>query len=84
MLEDKVLAISSELTRPAGRNADREPAFGVAALWIDRALESQALTSGYAVVDQTSVLSTHLAEVIRLHAYELLTAGNQAPARPAQ
>ena len=74
MLEDKVLAISSELNPPplAG-TATREPAFGVAALWIAKALESQALTSGYAVVDQTSVLSTHLAEVIRLHAYELLT-----------
>jgi flagellar biosynthesis protein FlhA len=74
MLEDKVLAISSELTPPAlAGTSTREPAFGVAALWIDRALESQALTSGYAVVDQTSVLSTHLAEVIRQHAYELLT-----------
>jgi flagellar biosynthesis protein FlhA len=74
MLEDKVLAISSELTPPpfAG-TPTREPAFGVAALWISRALESQALTSGYAVVDQTSVLSTHLAEIIRQHAYELLT-----------
>ncbi len=74
MLEDKVLAISSELNPPplAG-TPTREPAFGVAALWIARALEPQALTAGYAVVDQTSVLSTHLAEVIRLHAYELLT-----------
>jgi flagellar biosynthesis protein FlhA len=74
MLEDQVLAISSELKPPplAGTTT-REPAFGVAALWISRALESQALTSGYAVVDQTSILSTHLAEVIRQHAYELLT-----------
>jgi len=74
MLEDKVLAISSELAPPALPGIPtREPAFGVAALWIAAALESQALTSGYAVVDQTSVLSTHLAEVIRQHAYELLT-----------
>ena len=74
MLEDKVLAISSELNPPPLTGTPtREPAFGVAALWISRALESQALTSGYAVVDQTSVLSTHLAEVIRQHAYELLT-----------
>ncbi len=74
MLEDKVLAISSEITPPAlAGTPTREPAFGVAALWISSALESQALTSGYAVVDQTSVLSTHLAEVIRQHAYELLT-----------
>jgi len=74
MLEDKVLAISSELTPPPlPGTPTKEPAFGVAALWIARALESQALTSGYAVVDQTSVLSTHLAEIIRQHAYELLT-----------
>jgi flagellar biosynthesis protein FlhA len=74
MLEDKVLAISSELAPPAlAGTPTREPAFGVAALWIARTLESQALTSGYAVVDQTSVLSTHLAELIRQHAYELLT-----------
>ncbi len=74
MLEDRVLAISSELSPPPlPGTPTREPAFGVAALWIARALESQALASGYAVVDQTSVLSTHLAEVIRQHAYELLT-----------
>jgi len=74
MPEDQILAISSELKPPAlAGTPTREPAFGVAALWISRALESQALTSGYAVVNQTSVLSTHLAEVIRQHAYELLT-----------
>ena len=74
MVEDQVLAISSELTPPAlPGTPTREPAFGVAALWIPRTLESQALTSGYAVVDQTSVLATHLAEIIRQYAYELLT-----------
>jgi flagellar biosynthesis protein FlhA len=36
-------------------------------------LQDQALASGYAVVDQTSVLATHLAEIIKQHAYELLT-----------
>jgi flagellar biosynthesis protein FlhA len=74
LLEEQVLAISSELTPPplAG-TPTKEPAFGVAALWIPRTLESQALASGYAVVDQTSVLATHLAELIRQHAYELLT-----------
>jgi flagellar biosynthesis protein FlhA len=74
MHEDHVLAISSEVNPPqlAG-TATREPAFGVAATWIPHALESQALASGYTVVDQTSVLATHLAELIRQHAYELLT-----------
>jgi flagellar biosynthesis protein FlhA len=74
LFEEQVLAISSELAPPplAG-TPTREPAFGVAALWIPKNLESQALASGYAVVDQTSVLATHLAELIRQHAYELLT-----------
>ena len=74
MHEDHVLAISSELNPPAlAGTPAREPAFGVAATWIPRNLESQALAAGYAVVDQTSVLATHLAELIRQHAYELLT-----------
>jgi flagellar biosynthesis protein FlhA len=42
-------------------------------VWIAPALQNQALASGYAVVDQTSVLATHLAEVVKQHAHELLT-----------
>jgi len=74
MMDGQVLAISSDVNPPklAG-TPTKEPAFGVAAIWIPRALESQALASGYAVVDQTSVLATHLAEIVRQHAYELLT-----------
>ncbi len=53
--------------------ATKEPAFGAAAVWIPAALQNQALASGYAVVDQTSVLATHLAEVVKQHAHELLT-----------
>ncbi|HEY7352463.1 MAG TPA: flagellar biosynthesis protein FlhA [Terriglobales bacterium] len=74
MRDDWLLAISSDATPPplAGM-ATREPAFGVAATWIAPALQNEALAKGYAVVDQTSVLATHLAEVIRQHAPELLT-----------
>jgi flagellar biosynthesis protein FlhA len=74
MHEDHLLAISSDATPPplAG-TATREPAFGVSALWIISGLQSEALAKGYAVVDQTSVLATHLAEVIKQHASELLT-----------
>ena len=36
-------------------------------------MQNQALASGYAVVDQTSVLATHLAEVVKQHAHELLS-----------
>jgi flagellar biosynthesis protein FlhA len=71
---DHLLAISSEGSpRPLPGLATQEPAFGVAAVWIPASLQNQALSSGYAVVDQTSVLATHLAEVVKQHAYELLT-----------
>jgi len=50
----------------------REPAFGVMARWIQPGLEDQALAAGYSVVDQTTVIGTHLGELIRKHAQELL------------
>ncbi|HEY3974070.1 MAG TPA: flagellar biosynthesis protein FlhA [Candidatus Sulfotelmatobacter sp.] len=73
MFQDHMMAISSEGSpRPLAGTPTKEPAFGVAAVWIPAALQNQALASGYAVVDQTSVLATHLAEVVKQHAHELL------------
>ena len=74
MYQDRVLAISSE-PNPApldGIDA-REPAFGSPAKWIPATLQEHALTNGYVVVDQSSVLATHLAEIVRQFAHELLT-----------
>ena len=74
MHQDSLMAISSEGSpRPLPGTPAKEPAFGVPALWIPAALQNQALASGYAVVDQTSVLATHLAEIVKQHAHELLT-----------
>ena len=50
----------------------REPAFGVTARWIQRAYEEQAAAAGYSVVDPTTVIATHLGEVIRREAHRLL------------
>ncbi|WP_017727328.1 flagellar biosynthesis protein FlhA [Halalkalibacterium ligniniphilum] len=49
-----------------------EPAFGMPALWIGEEMKEQAELSGYTVVDPPSVVSTHLTEVIKRHAHELL------------
>jgi flagellar biosynthesis protein FlhA len=74
MYQDHLMAISSEGSpRPLPGTPTKEPAFGVAAVWIPAALQNQALASGYAVVDQTSVLATHLSEVVKQHAHELLS-----------
>ncbi len=74
MYQDRVLAISSEPNAaPLDGIEAREPAFGSAAKWIVAGLQDQALTRGYVVVDQTSVLATHIAELVRQYAHELLT-----------
>ncbi len=71
---NSLLAISAETQSPAIEGKDtREPAFGVAAKWIDPGQRERALAGGYAVVDQTSAIATHLAELIKRYAYELLT-----------
>ncbi|PQP89595.1 FHIPEP family type III secretion protein, partial [Paenibacillus sp. AR247] len=49
-----------------------EPAFGLPALWIDEATKDRAELSGYTVVDPPSVVATHLTELIKKHAHELL------------
>ncbi|MGO1057807.1 flagellar biosynthesis protein FlhA [Planococcus sp. FY231025] len=49
-----------------------EPAFGMPALWVNEDMKEEAEMSGYAIVDPPSVVSTHLTEVIKRHAHELL------------
>ena len=51
----------------------REPAFGLEATWVDASQKQRAESLNYTVVDATSVLATHLTEVVKSHAYELLT-----------
>jgi flagellar biosynthesis protein FlhA len=51
----------------------REPAFGLAAMWVHESGRAEAESLGYTVVDAESVIVTHLTETIRAHAAELLT-----------
>jgi flagellar biosynthesis protein FlhA len=74
MRRDRLLAVNSN-AKPgdlAGQET-REPAFNSPAKWITSDLQAQAIAAGYAVVDHTSALAAHLAEVIRSHASDLLT-----------
>jgi len=68
-----LLAVNADpKARPLPGIETKEPAFGVSARWIQPGLEEQALAGGYSVVDQTTVIGTHLGELIRRHAHELL------------
>ena len=74
------LPAGHELAIPAGAvdgsvegKPTKDPAFGLAALWIPNERASFARTRGYTVVDDVSVLGTHLSEVVRRHAHELFS-----------
>jgi len=56
-----------------GGTATREPAFGIPAVWVPAERAEAARAAGYTVVDHVSVLGTHLTELIRRHAFELLS-----------
>ena len=58
---------------PLEGQATREPAFGMSAVWIPNERAERARSAGYTVVDPVSVLGTHLSELIRRHAHELLS-----------
>ncbi len=72
---DMVLAIDPGAASPL--NADGEnthdPAFGMPARWISEADRGQAENAGWMVVDAPSAMITHLGEVVRKHAHELLS-----------
>ncbi|MBF0169743.1 MAG: flagellar biosynthesis protein FlhA [Nitrospinae bacterium] len=50
----------------------RDPTFGLPALWVTEANKEKAKMSGYTVVDTATVITTHIKELIRTHAHELL------------
>jgi flagellar biosynthesis protein FlhA len=68
------LAISTSRSAPQLDGlATREPAFGIAAVWIPSERAELARSAGYTVVDGVSVLGTHLSEIIRKYAHELFS-----------
>lgn len=52
--------------------AGKDPAFGLDATWIDVNQRDQAQTLGYTVVDASTVVATHLNQILQKHAHELL------------
>jgi flagellar biosynthesis protein FlhA len=67
-----VLAIGDDISHLPGMPT-KEPVFGLAAKWVPIALKHQAEIAGATVVDPPSVITTHLAEIVRLNAAELLS-----------
>jgi flagellar biosynthesis protein FlhA len=64
---------SGAATAPVEGVKTKEPAFGLTAYWVVEAQKQRAEALGYTVVDAATVLATHLTEVVKQHAHELLT-----------
>lgn len=73
LLLDHYLAISPGMDDDLIEGIDTlEPAFKMPAKWISESVKEQAEMFGYTVVDPPSVVSTHITEVIKLYAHELI------------
>ncbi|MCM3665613.1 flagellar biosynthesis protein FlhA [Mesobacillus subterraneus] len=73
LLLDHYLAMSPGIDDESVEGIDTiEPSFGLPAKWITEEMKEQAEIFGYTVVDPPSVVSTHITEIIKANAHELL------------
>ncbi len=71
---DKFLAMDSGMAvEELEGEKTKEPAFGLDAIWIRPELKEDAIMNGYTVVDPATVISTHMSELVKSHAEDLLT-----------
>lgn len=74
VLVDHLLAIAANEVKSNIDGIDTiEPAFGLSAKWITEKNRIKAELAGYTLIDPTSVIVTHLSEIIKKHVDELLT-----------
>jgi len=70
---EKILAIPGEGVQMMIDGIEvKDPSFGVDAVWIEPELENDAKSKGYVTIDPTSVLVTHLGQILTNHAADLL------------
>ncbi len=60
------------VTQPLEGEKTKDPAFGMDAIWLPEDRRSEAEGAGYVVVDPPTIISTHITEIIRTHAAEML------------
>ena len=71
---NSVLALDTGMTYQKFEGTQTiEPALGTPAIWIAKTLKERAEMAGYITVDPGTVLITHLTEIVKTHAHEMLT-----------
>ncbi|WP_428026996.1 flagellar biosynthesis protein FlhA [Arcobacter sp.] len=70
---DKLLAMGGTSKASLEGKKVREPVFGLEATWISPELKDDALLKGFTVVDAPTIISTHISEIIKRHAEDIIT-----------
>jgi len=71
---DKFMAMTNPMvTEEIEGIPTKEPAFGIDAIWIDADKKEEALMAGYTVIDPSTIIVTHMSELVKKYAEELLT-----------
>ena len=60
------------VVEPLKGEKTKDPAFGMDAIWLPEEQRSEAENAGYVVVDPPTIISTHITEIIRSHAAQML------------
>ncbi len=63
---------TGSVTEPLDGEKTKDPAFGMDAIWLPEDRRGEAESAGYVIVDPPTIISTHITEIIRNHAAELL------------
>ena len=73
LMLDRLMAIDpGSTTGTIDGTPTKEPTFGLSAFWISKENKERAQLMNYTVVDASTILATHLTEMIRSHAHELM------------
>lgn len=74
VMPDKFLAMNTGMVaKEIDGIPTKEPAFGLDAIWIDANLKEDAIIQGYTVIDPSTVIATHMSELVKKYAEEFIT-----------
>jgi flagellar biosynthesis protein FlhA len=73
LMPDRYLALGENERSQIDGIKTTDPTYGLPGLWITEAKKESAEAAGYTVIDPTSVMVTHLTEIIKSHAHEIIT-----------
>jgi flagellar biosynthesis protein FlhA len=72
LMPDHYLAIGPDVKSRFQGIETVEPTFGLPALWVAGAIKDDVETAGFTIVEPSAVVATHLTEVVKRHAYEII------------